>query len=515
MARIIVIMTIRQRLFALNERSVLAGILLIGLVARLLGIASRPIWYDEAFAILFSEKGLAAMLQGTLAPDISGAAADIHPLAYYTLLWGWMQVFGGSLFSVRMLSVLLGLGIILTAYFLLRAMFANPKLALLGALGLALAPFQAHYSQEIRMYALLALALTGATFALWQGLSTNQRRWWVLFAVCAALAEYTQNLAAFYLVPLALTPVLLRRWDKVKMTALAGAGALLLYLPWLLQLPAQLAKIQNAYWVERPTLVNVFTTLLSYVTNLPVDGTWILLAMLVTLVVTTFGAYQTILAIKNKRPGARRGLWLAYLAFAPAALMFIVSQWRPVYIERALLPSGVMFWLWLAWALTATGLPGFLRFLNVGLLGAGIALGLVTHLTYADFPYGPYNAIDASLRSRFEAGDVILHSSKLSVLPAIYYDRALEQGFIADPPGSNVDTLAPATQQVLGIRAADSLEAATAHAQRVWFVIFEKSILEVELISEGQHPHIIWLDQHFHLQNTENWGPLILYEYIR
>ena len=84
----------------------LAAVLLVALIARLIGIVSRPIWYDEAFAILFAEKGPAAMLKGTLAPDISGAAADIHPLAYYTMLWGWMKLFGESLLSVRLLSVI-------------------------------------------------------------------------------------------------------------------------------------------------------------------------------------------------------------------------------------------------------------------------------------------------------------------------------------------------------------------------------------------------------------------------
>jgi 4-amino-4-deoxy-L-arabinose transferase-like glycosyltransferase len=508
-------MNIRQKLSTLNDHAILALILFIALIVRLLGILTRPIWYDEAFAVLFAEKGLAAMLKGTLARDASGAAAEEHPLAYYSILWGWMKIFGESLVSVRLLSILFGLGIVLAAYFLLRILFANPRLALLGALGVALSPFQAHYSQEIRMYALLALALTVATFALWQGLSTDQRRWWVLFAVCAALAEYTQNLAAFYLVPLALTPVLLRRWDKVKMTFLAGAGALLLYLPWLLQLPAQFAKIQNAYWVERPTLSNVFTTLLSYVTNLPIDDRWISLAMVVTLVVTVLAAYQTFLALKKRRPGARRGAWLAYLAFTPAMLMFLVSQWKPVYIDRALLPSGVIFWLWLAWALTAAGLPRFLRILNFGLLAAGITLGLVMHLTYAGFPYGPYAALDAALaqRSRFEAGDVIVHSNKLSVLPAIYYDRSLEQRFIADPPGSTTDTLAPATQQVLGIQASASLESATGGAKRIWFIIFQKSIDEATDAGLPTHPHITWLDGHFHRQNVETWGPLILYEY--
>src|SRR5215216_4826527 len=84
------------------------AILILALCTRLLGIASRPVWYDEAFAVLFSEKGLSAMLYGTLAPTGAGSA-DIHPLGYYTLLWLWMKVFGESLVAVRLLSVISGL----------------------------------------------------------------------------------------------------------------------------------------------------------------------------------------------------------------------------------------------------------------------------------------------------------------------------------------------------------------------------------------------------------------------
>src|SRR5919109_3450005 len=85
-----------------------AAVLLLALFVRVLGISSRPIWYDEAFAILFSEKGLGAMLYGTLAPTGIGSA-DIHPLGYYTTLWLWMKVFGGSLVAARSLSILAGI----------------------------------------------------------------------------------------------------------------------------------------------------------------------------------------------------------------------------------------------------------------------------------------------------------------------------------------------------------------------------------------------------------------------
>src|SRR5512138_2460533 len=104
----------------LSQRWALPFVFGVGLLARLLGILRRPIWYDEAFAILFSRTGPASMLVGTLTPTGAGSA-DIHPLGYYTLLWLWMRIFGESLTSVRALSVLAGLGTVLLAYALTRS----------------------------------------------------------------------------------------------------------------------------------------------------------------------------------------------------------------------------------------------------------------------------------------------------------------------------------------------------------------------------------------------------------
>ena len=85
-------------------------ILIFAFIIRLAGIASRPIWYDEAFSILLSEQGPSAILSGTLSTDADSSAAEEHPPAYYFTLWVWMQVFGKSIIAARMLSILVSLG---------------------------------------------------------------------------------------------------------------------------------------------------------------------------------------------------------------------------------------------------------------------------------------------------------------------------------------------------------------------------------------------------------------------
>lgn len=125
-------------------------IVIISITVRLLGVQSRPIWYDEAFSLLFSEKGPSAMLKGTITTTHIGSS-DIHPITYYTFLWGWMLLFGRSIISARLLSILASAGIVLAIYSLGKELI-DAKTARIGALFVALAPFQIHYAQEIRMY---------------------------------------------------------------------------------------------------------------------------------------------------------------------------------------------------------------------------------------------------------------------------------------------------------------------------------------------------------------------------
>ncbi|MBN1451410.1 MAG: glycosyltransferase family 39 protein [Anaerolineales bacterium] len=493
-----------------NKRLItLPTIILLTTLTRLIGITSRPIWYDEAFSILFSQKGLPAMLYGTLTPTGTGTA-DIHPLGYYFLLGNWMKVLGDSILVVRLLSIFAGVATVFVAYHLARELF-DVHIANIASIFLALAPFQVHYSQEIRMYSFLALWLLIVTYAYRRATTSSSWGWWVVFSISAALAQYTHNLAAFFLTPLALWPLLHKDWKNLRAVTLAGLGALLLYLPWLIHLPAQFAQVSDAYWVERPGIASLFTLLLVYVTNLPLPNGWLYFALFLSLAATAIAMLQTF-SRKNRNPEAK---WLMHLSFAPPILLLIVSQWIPVYIERALLPSGTIFCIWLSWALFGTSLPKILRNALVGTLILGAAVGLYQHVTYRGFPYAPFQELNISLRERILPGDRIIHASKATRLPTAYYDSTLPQEYIADPPGSNTDTLAAATQQVLGLIAQPNIASATGNAERIWFIVLQRHIDAYIQHGYENHPYLSQLEKTFSLKTTETWGDLRVYLFVR
>jgi 4-amino-4-deoxy-L-arabinose transferase-like glycosyltransferase len=491
----------------------LLGALTLGLVTRLLGISARPIWYDEAFAILYSRLSLPQILAGTLA-NSGGMAADVHPLAYYGMLHVWMQWFGDSLPAVRFLSVMAGVGGIGLFYWF-TSKLTNPKVAIIAAGLVAISPFQVHYAQEIRMYSWMLFWLILATISIWLGMQEKRLGWWLVFSVSCAAAQYMHNLSATYLIVLAALPVLRRDWKAARKTMAAGVGALLLYLPWLISLPGQMARVSQQYWITPPSVARLITTFLSFVTNLPLPAAWLPFGLFVAIYIFVFLCFQTFTLFRRNPAKATPGAWLAYLTLTPVILLFVVSQLIPVYIERALLISGCMFMGWLAWTLVETPAPNLVKGLTWLLVIVGCVFGLIQHLTYTGFPYAPYRPLALDLYGRLQPGDLVLHSNKLSMLPMKYYDRQgrLPQRYLSDPIGSGADTLALDTQRVLELLAEARIDQAVLGHRQVYLLIFAKAIQEYQQSGVALHPHIEALEKKYQKLVVEQWGDLLLYVY--
>src|SRR5512142_2330511 len=124
-------------------------VVLAALALRLYRSEGRRIWYDEAFSIFLSEQSLDRIIVGT--------AADIQPPLYYVLLHFWQAVAARTI-ALRFLSVSFSvLGVALVAA--LRTRLFSRNAGLFAVLFAAIAPFQLYYAQQVRMYALLELAL--------------------------------------------------------------------------------------------------------------------------------------------------------------------------------------------------------------------------------------------------------------------------------------------------------------------------------------------------------------------
>jgi mannosyltransferase len=489
---------------------ILVLVLLVAFGLRLYSLSDKEMWYDEAFAVLYAEKGLASIVYGTVTP-VEGAAADIHPLLYYFFLHSWMGI-GQNPFIVRFPSVVFGL-VSICLVFRISGILFDEKVGLLAAILAAISPFHIWYSQEARMYSLLCLLSLLSVYLFVKASRSGKWRHWIGFGLSTGVALYAHNLAFLIVVALDLVVLLRRRWALLGRLVVAHLVSLLLFLPWLLLVPGQFAKVHQAYWIPRPGPAELVRTLIVFTFNLP-GPSWILpLTLFFSLLLLALTLYRLLRPAwgSGARTSWATDLCLS-LSFVPVLAMFAISQIKAVYIERALLASALLYYVTVARAMLRSRLPRLVVFslIAVPLL---LTASLWYQYNYAGFPRSPFRETNAYLIEQYVAGDIIVHDSKLSFFPSHYYDRGLAQEYVGDVPGSPTDTLALPTQEALGLLAKPDMSQAVGSAERVWFVIFQRALDEARELGVN-NPNREWLDTHYRLTDTVRYRDLniCLYE---
>jgi mannosyltransferase len=135
----------------------LLAILLLASFLRFYRLDAQSFWNDEGNSARIAERPLDLILEG--------AAGDIHPPGYYLLLHGWRALFGQNEFALRSLSVVAGVALVAFTYLLGRRLFGKSTGLIAAFLG-AISPLAIYYSQEARMYALLAALSAASTYLL-------------------------------------------------------------------------------------------------------------------------------------------------------------------------------------------------------------------------------------------------------------------------------------------------------------------------------------------------------------
>ena len=152
---------------AIRNFLVLLFVLALATVLRFCLLDGQSFWNDEGNSARIAERSLQLITEG--------AAGDIHPPLYYYLLHFWRSIFGSSQFALRSLSAALGVLLVALTFLIGRKVFGG-GVGLLAAFAAAINPFQITYSQEARMYLLLAVIGAAATYALLVQLACWSRR---------------------------------------------------------------------------------------------------------------------------------------------------------------------------------------------------------------------------------------------------------------------------------------------------------------------------------------------------
>ncbi|MDY7077975.1 MAG: glycosyltransferase family 39 protein [Chloroflexota bacterium] len=304
------------------SRFLLLAILLLASFLRFYHLDAQSFWNDEGNSARIAER--------TPGLIVEGAAGDIHPPGYYLLLHYWWVLCGQSEFALRSLSVVAGLATVALTYSLGRRLFGEATGLVAAFLG-AISPFAIYYSQEARMYALLAAISAASTYSLLcllQKPGFFRKTWFLAYVITSVAGLYTQYAFSFVLLVhntiFALWWLVVARRSAHHWRWLAGwmgtqAAIIVLYLPWL---PTALKSVTG--WSSAgggyeliPALVDVLRVLSVGVT-LPVEEATVALvgAGLLLLV--------GLLPIPSRAEGARQANRTGRLGIASVALCLLL-----------------------------------------------------------------------------------------------------------------------------------------------------------------------------------------------
>ena len=138
--------------------------------------------------------------------------------------------------------------------------------------------------------------------------NTNRRNigWWIGLILGGAASLYTHNLAIFGLVIADIYLLVQKRWkDLIKLIA-AQAVTMLLAVPWLVMVPGQIEKIQQAFWTPRPGIVEVFQAIMMFSVSMPLKGVLLIIGAVLALQILVIILIET---IRGWRQQKRRALW--------------------------------------------------------------------------------------------------------------------------------------------------------------------------------------------------------------
>lgn len=318
---------------------------LVAGVIRWSGMTRQSLWIDE-----MSSLGLAYEQLSTFFQHVYTQAA--HPPLYFLIVHIVHQQLGvDPIVALRAPSVVAGAAAVSVIYLLGRLLVGRIAGILAGLLVLV-SPFAVWYSREGRMYSLLWLLVLSSFLLLVVSLRTRRRAWLVAYSACVGLALYTDYSAVMALVPQGLLVSYLffrRPQDRRFLSWVAGAylAGWLLFVPWLVVLPYQLATLRGQSFAAYPrNLTTVIHVLLDQL-NLRAD-------------------YATMGALVSHAV-----MWAVAAAYL-AAIILTIRQWGTGWarLTLSLTLGAVIVWL----VFLAAGSKAVLAPRVVGILAFGLAL---------------------------------------------------------------------------------------------------------------------------------------------
>lgn len=395
--------------------------ILLGAAALRIVTSGYSLWFDEIAAITLAHQPLESLWSAWM-------ARETNPPLYYTLLKGWMALFGESDAAVRLLSVAIGTAGIAAAWWLARRI-GGVGAGLIAALLVATSAAHVDFSQEVRGY---ILAQTAALFGCATMVAYLERPriaplLGYAFAALVALYAHTTMILFVALANLAMLWLLRRDRSGLAMWLAANAAIALLWSWWAwISLGQAAAGGAGFSWIARPDAIAALNmTAVIYLPLYLAAGKVVFAPLLALAWLGGLAGF----AARDRRPAV---LLLATLAVATPPLLWALSQKLPIFLPRTLFWAAGPMAVLVAVALARLSSPR-IRLLLLGLLLA-LQLGALQRWLPAREPEAWPQAIAAIARIDPHA-IIMVQGDAMGVATRHYLKPGLRMVIVPRPAG--------------------------------------------------------------------------------
>lgn len=406
-----------------GEWLALTGLIILAAALRLPGLGRFGFWRDEALSTFISRQQFPFEILNSLRDHG-------HPPLYYTLSHFWIALTGESEFTLRLLSVSLGILLIPAVYVLGRRLF-DRRVGLVAAVLIACSPYAVAASRTSRPYTLLPLVSLLSLYCLARALETGHRQPlpfrgdWLAYILFSVATIYTHTWGvflivaenAFFLAELFLrhdTRRLFWTWVGVQLAILA------LYAPWLPNVLRQAGSIATLPWVVSTSRWATLLAVGNDFLGLPQLGGRSVLVWGPLLLLGLTSLVVRLDVIRLEFYPTRPMLLVIAGSLGYVALGVLVTQRTygliPTYLATGAMPGLIL--------LVARGLAHLRRrWLLAGATGLLAGLWLVSILTTPAAPVSSIREAASYVQDQIRPDDVIVIAPEYLGTPFDYYFR--------------------------------------------------------------------------------------------
>jgi len=461
---------IRERLALMPDCGWLA---LFAAGLRLPTLGFESIWYDEAFTVWLARLDL---------PHLFAALpGDIHPPLWYLIEWGVVRTLGYSEWAVRLPAAIFGILDVILIWRVADLLGFDRRTKWIAGGLVAVLPSAIYYSQDARMYPMLAFLV------LWMIIAVLKGRW-LYFTIAGILAVYLHNLAPFYVAVIWLVPFvsLLVQYFNVRSgrprslmaeelilrglvrRIIAGLAIFLAWLAWLPVMLQMTEHLEQGFWILPLDLGQAIIPLFTMTMG------WRLPDILqMHVYVASLGMTAIALIVCRKWLWSYKGGLILAVAFGFPLLIALISiSWRSVYLARAMLPAALV--IMLLWAYALTHLSRANRLAALAVLLPMLGLGVGAHY----FPaVGRFDARGwtATMTDRWQSEDIIYCVSIDGYITSGYYSHGLAAAIM--PQATDLSqSLSVDTKEAMGFHQWEFDSLARRGFKRAWLLASETSL---------------------------------------